>query len=395
MLRSGPYALAMARPDFVLTVALDTGPMYGAVTGVGRSVIEFVAEFQSRPQDITVLPYALSFRAPLRPGTRRLTYPASMAMRSWGRWNFPAVNRSLRPAQLIHGTNFVVPPSRLPRLATVHDCWALRHPDQCTPVVNRAMNVLRRAVSSGAHVHTPSRATADAVSEIFPRAAVTVVPWAAPRQSSTDHRPPALARWAPNTPVIASIGTLDHRKNLVRLIAAFASLATDFPDLLLALAGAPGNAMPAIEQAINELPVELRKRVVLLGGVDHDQAMWLYRNCSALAYPSLDEGFGFPLLEAMTAGVPIVAANTGSLPEIADDAALLVDPLDTEALAHGLSIALSDSGRRQELIAAGTARLSHFSWPATADGLLNLYRSIVETSTNPTQRRNRTGRMNQ
>ncbi|MFM1752819.1 MAG: hypothetical protein RL119_1781, partial [Actinomycetota bacterium] len=93
----------------MLTVALDTGSLYGAVTGVGRSVIEVMAEFQRRPEDISILPYALSFRAPLSKGTQRLAFPAALAIRSWGHYNFPSVNRSLRPAQMIHGTNYVVP----------------------------------------------------------------------------------------------------------------------------------------------------------------------------------------------------------------------------------------------------------------------------------------------
>lgn len=377
----------------MLTVALDTGPLYGPVTGVGRSVIEIMAEFHARPDAITVLPYALSFRAPLITGTRRLGYPASLAVRSWGHWNIPTANRALRPAHIIHGTNFVVPPSRLPRLVTVHDCWALRHPAQCTAVVTRAMDALRQAVATGAHIHAPSQATADALIEFFPHAPVTVVPWATPRPITTDHRRPARAQWSPQRPVIASIGTLDHRKNLVRLIKAFSLLSTDYPDLLLALAGAPGNASPAITDVLNDVPAEVRSRVVLLGSIEHDQAMWLYRNCSVVAYPSLDEGFGFPVLEAMAAGVPVVAAATGSLPEIAGDAAILVDPIDTDALAQALSTVLSDSAQRQRLIAAGLLRLQHFSWSATADGLLEVYRSIVESSPRTHRSRRQTGRM--
>lgn len=367
----------------MLTVALDTGPLYGAVTGVGRSVIEVMAEFQRRPEDITILPYALSFRAPLSKGTQRLAFPAALAIRSWGHYNFPSVNRSLRPAQMIHGTNYVVPPSRLPRLVTVHDCWALRHPDQCSPAVNRSMLALRKALSSGAMVHVPSQATAEGVADLFPRATVTVIPWATPRKASENGRRPPGASWTAGTPVIASVGTIDHRKNSVRLIHAFADLSGEFTDLVLVLAGAPGNASAEVSVALDALPSELRSRIFLLGSVDHEQVTWLYQNCSVMAYPSLDEGFGFPILEAMVAQVPVVASCTGSLPEIAGTAALLIDPTDTDALAQALGTALRDEVRRNELIAAGLHRVSRFSWEATAQGLLDLYAIVVETASRP------------
>lgn len=368
----------------MLTVALDTGPLYGAVTGVGLSVIEVLAEFHQRPQDIAIVPYAVSFRAPLLDGTRRLAYPAALAVRSWGRWNVPTANRALRPAHLIHGTNFVVPPSRLPRLVTIHDCWALRHPGQCSPAINRAMWALRHAVATGAHVHAPSHATANAVRELFPTSSVTVVPWATPSDIGPGSRRPDLAGWTPGTPVIASVGTLDHRKNVVGLIEAFAALADEFPDLVLAVAGAPGNAATEVAAAIDRLPSHWRARIVLLGALDHDQVKWLYQNCSVMAYPSLDEGFGFPVLEAMAAGVPVVAASTGSLPEVAGDAALLVNPTDLDALAEALGIALRDQERRAELIAAGLRRINRYSWSATADGLLDLYRLVIDSSPHST-----------
>ena len=391
MLRSDPYALAMTGPNPAIApenaavpiVALDTGPLYGKVTGVGRSVLEVVAEMRRRPADVTVVPYVVSFRAPLEPGTRRLPYPAAVAVRSWGRCNHPGARRALAGVQLIHGTNFVVPPSDLPRLVTVHDCWALRHPDATTPAVNRAMRALRHAVEGGAHVHAPSRATAEGVREIFPKAAVTVVPWATPRIVESPGVRPSGAHWSEGTPLLTAVGTIDQRKNLVRLVAAFADLAGEFPELLLVLAGSPGNATVDVEQAIDALPPDQRHRVIRLGHLEADEIVWLHRHSSVIAYPSLDEGFGFPILEAMAVGTPVVAANSGSLPEIAGDAALLVDPLDVDGLAAAIHTALTDSATRRSLVEAGRLRHRHFSWPATADGLVELYRQLISTNSLP------------
>jgi glycosyltransferase involved in cell wall biosynthesis len=289
----------------------------------------------------------------------------------------------LAGADLVHGTNFTTPPSRRPRLVTVHDCWALRNPKQCTPAVELSMRVLRRAVETGAHVHAPSRATAEGVRTFFPRASVTVVPWATPRLDGSEPVRPRGASWADGTPVIASVGTIDHRKNLVRLVEAFAAIAGDFPDLLLVLAGAPGTASADIERAVSRLPAERRARIMMPGGLTPAEVSWLYRTSAVVAYPSLDEGFGFPVLEAMAAGVPVVTSSSGSLPEVAGDAALLVDPTDVPALSAALHRVLDDEATRSKLIASGRRRIEQFSWSATADGLLDLYRSVAATATKP------------
>lgn len=364
----------------MLKVALDAGPVYGAVTGVGRTVIELLTEFERRPDDLTVLPYALSLRAPLAAGTRRFPSPAAPTLRCWSHVDFPRFDRTLNGAQVIHGTNYVVPPSCLPRLVTINDCWALRHPEHCSPAVNLSMRVLRRSIAAGVHVHAPSQATATAIHEFFPAAPVTVVPWATPRIHDTPARRPRNLPWSDDTPFILAVGTIDHRKNLVRLVTAFAGAATEFDDLHLLVAGARGNAVTSVEATIDALPATLRRRIRLVHGLGSDEISWLYRAATAVAYPSLDEGFGFPLLEAMAAGTPVVAAQSGSLPEIADRAAVLVDPNDTDELAGALALVVGDQGRRSELVAAGRRRVQDFSWSITADGLLDLYRLVV-TST--------------
>lgn len=374
----------------MLTVAVDTGPLYGAVTGVGRTVIEILTEFERRPDDVTVLPYALSMRAPLRAGTRRLNFPAAAALRCWSHVDFPRFDATLAGARLIHGTNYVVPPSHVPRLVTVNDCWALRHPEHCSAAVNLSMRVLRRVVTNGAHVHAPSLATAMAVEEFFPSATVTVVPWAAPRIHDTPARRPREFSWSDSTPFVLAVGTIDRRKNLVRLVNAFAAVGTEFAELHLVLAGARGNAAADVQATIDALPETLRHRIRIMEGLRADEISWLYRTATVVAYPSLDEGFGFPLLEAMTAGTPVVAANSGSLPEIAGRAAVLVDPADADALAEALALVVTDHGRRADLVAAGHRRVLDFTWSSTADGLLDLYRVVASSTTAHRKSRRRT-----
>ncbi len=185
-----------------------------------------------------------------------------------------------------------------------------------------------------------------------------------------------LQRYAITPPYLLFISTLQPRKNLVRLIRAYR--AANLPHQLV-LAGKTGwLSDPIREEIANSQPSEIRnpKSKILLPGfvADADKAA-LLSGATAFLYPSLYEGFGFPLLEAQACGVPVLAANTSSLPEIAGDAALLVDPLDETALTAALQRLVSDQPLRQTLIARGLENVKRFSWEATAVQTLTLLQS--------------------
>jgi len=119
-------------------VAIDVGPLAGPLTGVGAAVAELIAAFADLPDPPVLRPYALSFRATLPTGTTRLRYPAALAHRLWSHVEWPDAGRRLGRPALVHGTNYVVPPARCPRLVSVYDCWFLRHPEDVHPDVARA-----------------------------------------------------------------------------------------------------------------------------------------------------------------------------------------------------------------------------------------------------------------
>src|SRR5690606_25246562 len=122
-----------------------------------------------------VLPYLVSARARPVPPQRRLPLPAAVAMRTWARADRPRVDRWLRGADVVHGTNYVAPPSRFPTVISVYDCWFLAHPDEASPDVRRAADVLRRAARRGARIHVSSRATAELAGDLLATERVSVV----------------------------------------------------------------------------------------------------------------------------------------------------------------------------------------------------------------------------
>ncbi|MFM7045287.1 MAG: glycosyltransferase family 4 protein [Ilumatobacteraceae bacterium] len=357
-----------------LRIGFDTGPLHGPRTGIGAAVDELRRALASRA-DLDLVDYVLSFRARLAPGTRRLPLPAALAHQAWARMPMPRVDRWLGDVRLVHGTNYVVPPSRLPRVVSVYDLWFMRHPELAAPAVRHAAAVLRSAVDAGAVVHTSSAATEQAVREMLPGAPVRTVHLGALAVPASDGTPPIpdLA----GRPFIVAIGTIERRKNLPRLVAAFGAIASEHRELMLVLAGSPGDDAEATEHAIDALGPGVAPRVLRTGRIDDPVRAWLLRHATVVAYPSLDEGFGFPVLDAMQVRVPLVASTAGSIPEVAGDAAQYCDPLDIDSIAGALGATLGDDGLRERLVSAGDSRWVAFTWQRCADGVAELYHDVA------------------
>jgi glycosyltransferase involved in cell wall biosynthesis len=166
----------------------------------------------------------------------------------------------------------------------------------------------------------------------------------------------------PREPYFLYVGTIQPRKNLVRLLEAFAQLSPEAPRLVIA--GKRGWLSAPIERRAAELG--LAERVVFAGYVPDAELPGLLRGALAFVFPSLYEGFGMPVLEAMAAGVPVLTSSTSALPEVAGDAALLVDPCDTAAIAGGMARLAGDASLRADLRARGLARAAEFTWERCA-----------------------------
>jgi glycosyltransferase involved in cell wall biosynthesis len=173
---------------------------------------------------------------------------------------------------------------------------------------------------------------------------------------------------------IVHVGTIEPRKNLVRLLEAYATVREMLPPPRpkLVLAGAAGWRVVEPFERIETL--DLGSDVMYLGHVPAEVLPALYNGALLLAYPSLYEGFGLPPLEAMACGVPVVASNVSSIPEVVGDAGVLVEPRDTHALAEAIATLLDDSELRLSLGRAGVERAAHFSWERAATEVLDIYR---------------------
>jgi glycosyltransferase involved in cell wall biosynthesis len=165
-----------------------------------------------------------------------------------------------------------------------------------------------------------------------------------------------------------------RHKNLGRLIGAFALLAADDPDVALVIVGHAGLEGDALRRQVAD--AGLGGRVVFTGWISDAELEGLYRLATVFAYPSLMEGFGIPLLEAMRRGLPVACSNLTSLPEVAGDAAEFFDPYDEGAIATAVRRLLDDEGRRAELVARGRKRADAFTWEDSARRLLAVYGSL-------------------
>jgi glycosyltransferase involved in cell wall biosynthesis len=287
--------------------------------------------------------------------------------------------------QLYHATDFVLPPT-LPgvrTLLTVHDLSFVRAPETTTPVLKAYLDrVVPRSVRRADYVLADSRATKDDLVELYgtPPDKITVLlggvnPEFAPVMDQRVRRAVRQRYALPDNPYVFSIGTVQPRKNYARLIEALATLGPECEDVHLVIAGGHGWLEGPIYRAVSDL--RLTERVHFIGFARDDDLPALYSEAACLAYPSLYEGIGLPVLEAMACGIPAVTSNISSMPEVAGEAALLVDPYDVSALADALQRLLTDDALRAELVSRGFRQASHFTWTRAAQQLIEVYRQLL------------------
>jgi len=287
-----------------------------------------------------------------------------------------------RRMDVAHVQYFIPPAAPCPVITTIHDVAFRRFPG-LFPLKHRLLlNLLIPASArNAAAVITCSEATRRDLMEFYdlPPERIVVTPYAADpiyRPMDVDEARLAVKeRFRIRGPYLLSVGVLQPRKNLARLVRAYNGIAREVPHRLV-LVGKEGWAGEELRRAIAESPTG--KAPLFTGYVPDADLPALYAGADLFVYPSLYEGFGLPPLEAMACGTPVITSNSSSLPEVVGEAGVTVDPQDVDALAGAISDLLQNEARRLELSALGVARAAQFTWDRTARQTIEVYRRVVD-----------------
>ena len=379
-------------------IAIDARPATDQRrTGIGVYADALVRHLPGADPDTRFLAWYLDIR---RTGTRPRRFvprPSNLVehatripTRLFGpvsaRLQMPKVEWLIGDVELLVATNFLPPPTKHAErcVLVVHDMawttlpWSAPHQDaRWRGRFDRALDVCAGVIVPSAAVRDDLLATHDVAPEL-----IEVVHHGAEAEAFRPAPPweveEVRRRFGVDGSYVLFLGSLEPRKNLENLVAAFGMLERS---VALVVAGGKARWTPdyadRVAEAIAALPDGVRDRVVLTGYVTGEDRRALLSGAEVLAYPSLQEGFGFPVLEAFAANVPVVTSQTSSLPEVAGDAAILVDPGDPASIAAGLSQLLDDEDLRNVMRAAGTARVATFTWERCARGTAAVLRSAL------------------
>ena len=368
----------------LVKIVVDYRPALRARTGVGEYMHQLVRAYTAaRGTEDAVAVFTASWKDRPAAGTgaalgaavvdRRI--PVGVLNFLWHRLEWPPIETLVGAVDVVHAAHpLLIPARRAAQVVTVHDLFFLTHPEQTHREIRRDYAALSAPHARRAHaVVTPSHYTRDlVVSQLgVPAGQVYACPFGAPAWRE-------LGR-APNTPrdgYFLFVGTLLARKNVGTLLDAYAALRgriANAPRLILAGA-ATADAGPWLARLTS---APLRGHVEHLGYVGDEARERLYAGARALVMPSLDEGFGIPALEAMSAGVPVIASNRGSLPEVIGSGGTLLDPMDADGFAAAMARIAEDEAWARAQGAAGLERAQAFTWDAAARRLHQAYVDAV------------------
>lgn len=339
--------------------------------GTGAAAIEVLSELHRR-DDCDVVAVAGRHRRPPTPGFAPqgpvATFPVGGALlvEMWMRLGWPLVESVVGDPDVVHSTTIIPPATRLPLVVTIHDVAFLRHPEFFTARGNRVFRrSLEANIERAAMVLCSSEATMnDCLVAGFDADRLRHVPLGVRIHDVDDvDRRRVRERHGLPDEFVLFVGTREPRKNLARLTAALESMDDAPPLVICGIDGWGDNEVVSSHEVHH------------LGFVDADDLPALYAMCQVFAFPSLWEGYGLPVAEAMAHGAPVVTSRGTSTEEVAGGAAVLVDPESAESIAEGVRRAMRE---RDALVAAGRERARSLSWAVTAEATMDAYRDALE-----------------
>lgn len=347
--------------------------------GTAQAALESVRALRAHTNVAQIGVSALHRRPPLPAWSppipvRALPLPRLGLYEGWHRLRWPPVERATGPVDVIHATGMAVPPPTAPLVVTVHDLAFLRDPSQFTrrgvSFFGRAIELARRDATL---VIAPSEATlAECRDHGFDDRRLRLVPWGidpVPVDDETVAR--TRARFGLGERFVLWAGTIEPRKNLPVLLDAFAELGA--ADVELVLAGPRG-----WNEDLDPRLARLGDRVRTVGFVPPGDLRALYAGAEVFCFPSRQEGFGLPVLEAMAQGTAVVTSSGTATEEVVGEAGLTIAPDDVDGLVSALGALLADEAERRRLGQAGRRRaLDRYTWQATAGALASVYAEAV------------------
>ena len=358
-----------------MNVAFDLTPAVMSGAGTGRYPRELLAALQRR-EDVRVDATSSAPAAPRGVAGRNaqgvvregLYYPLLLGRRA-----------RAAGADLVHCPAAFAPRvGRLPLVLTIHDVLPFRYPELFPRVVvaySRAtwQGAARRAARVITGTEHSRRELIELLGVPPPRVAVTPYGADARFHPRDVDRAWLAERFGFDRRFVLCVGTLEPRKNLVTALRAFARVAERVDDCLLAIAGGRGWHNDAFERQL----AGMSDRVRLTGFVSDEELAQLYAAADCFVFPSLYEGYGLPVLEAMASGTPVVTSDVTSLPEVAGDAAICVPPKDTEAVAAAIERILSEPQVAADFARRGLERARAMTWDACAEATVGVYREVA------------------
>lgn len=372
-----------------MRVALELQPCCGKRSGIGT----YTYELAKRMQDRNGLEFCgnlfnflgrndntAALKGVTIPVCESRIFPYGVYRRIWKA--VPIPYQALFPGKtdLSIFFNYIVPPHISGKVInTVYDMTYLRFPETMDAKNRRRLQSgMAYSVERSDHILTISEFSKQEIMELLnvPEERISVIPCAPSLSGEAVDFEACAAKFGLSKPYILYVGTIEPRKNLVRLLKAFKYLKQkeNIPHQLV-LAGGKGWANEEIYQAAS--PME---DVLFTGYLSEGEKYSLYKNAAAFVFPSLYEGFGIPPLEAMTFGCPVICADAASLPEAVGDAAELVNPLDEIGIAQGIWNVLSNLARAEELRQLGYEQAKKYTWTASADRLTDVCKAVLGAS---------------
>ena len=296
--------------------------------------------------------------------------PRQILYEMWNRFDIPKAENLVKSVDLVHASGGAVPSTDLPLVATIHDLSWREQNDWFPSRGKRFAEAWLDKARKAERIICPSQTTfKDLVKAGFDEQIIRIVPLGVKtRKVGQDQVECLLEENSIKTPFILWVGTIEPRKNIPTLVQAMQQI----PEIPLVLVGPKG-----WESDLQSAIEPIRERVRIIGEVDEVTKHTWYKAASVFCFPSLMEGFGLPIAEAMSHGTPVVTSSTTATSEVAGDAALLIDPKSADAIAESIKKILGKPETAKELGEKGLERAKKMTWEDTALATADIYREVV------------------